>query len=47
MFIGDTPEDRLAAEAVGVPFLGRDSGKDIGGAVKVYSNLLDIKKDIA
>ncbi len=45
VFVGDTPEDRLAAEETKVPFLGRNSGKNIGGQKgSFYQNLFEIKK---
>ncbi|MCH8883980.1 MAG: hypothetical protein IIA41_10865 [SAR324 cluster bacterium] len=39
VYLGDTDEDRQVAEAVGVPFIGRDSGRLIGGDCPIYANL--------
>lgn len=39
VYLGDTDEDRQVAEAVGVPFIGRDSGRLIRGDCPIYANL--------
>jgi phosphoglycolate phosphatase-like HAD superfamily hydrolase len=47
IFVGDTPEDRRAAEETGVCFIGRDSGKPLGAGVPVYRDLGGVLADIA
>lgn len=42
VYLGDTEEDRAAAEAVGLSFIGRDSGRPISGAWPVFSDLTGI-----
>jgi phosphoglycolate phosphatase-like HAD superfamily hydrolase len=46
VFVGDAPEDRRAAEAEGVRFIGRDSGKPLGAGVKIYRDLRGVLADI-
>jgi len=44
IYIGDAPEDRLAAQAANIPFVGRSSGKIIGGNVDVCKDLREVKE---
>jgi phosphoglycolate phosphatase-like HAD superfamily hydrolase len=46
IFVGDTPEDRRAAEQTGVCFIGRDSGKPLGAGVPVHRDLRGVLADI-
>lgn len=46
VYLGDTDEDRSAAEAVGVRFIGRDSGRPIGGAWPVFPDLTGIVRHL-
>ena len=46
VFVGDAPEDRRAAEDTGVPFVGRDSGKDLGDDVPIYPDLIGVQADL-
>jgi phosphoglycolate phosphatase-like HAD superfamily hydrolase len=47
VFVGDTDEDRLAAEEAGVAFVGRDSGRPIGGRWPVHPDHAGVAREIA
>ncbi len=48
IFVGDTPEDYLAAKATGLFFIGRFSGKTFPvNEIPVFHDLLEIKKFMA
>ncbi len=49
VFIGDTPEDYLAAKATGLFFIGRFSGKTFpaAGKIPIFQNLFEIKEFVA
>lgn len=45
IFIGDSPEDYLAAKATNVVFIGRDRKKSFNGArIPIYKNFVGIKR---
>jgi phosphoglycolate phosphatase-like HAD superfamily hydrolase len=47
VMIGDAPEDAEAAEACGVPFIGRDSGKEMGPRARVCADLREVATELA
>ena len=46
VFIGDTPEDCLAARTTDIPFIGRQTNKTFEADTLVYDNMLEIKNHI-
>lgn len=46
VFVGDTREDREAAETVGIAFVGRDSGREIEGGVPVFGDMSGVAAHI-
>ena len=46
IMVGDTPEDRASAEAVGIVFIGRDSGYPLGSCIPIHRDLHGVLRDI-
>ena len=46
VYIGDSPEDRLVAEEMNISFVGRTSGKDIGGNGDVCQDMREVKNSL-